>query len=181
MRSAGYVAQLYAGLTLDTMRPVGLPRPMLTGLYAGLFTPDHFLALPHIALDAIAYFQVRAWELAKGSSYEEARAIYRDFARWPELFPATIRGTRLIRQNDTTKAIEVDHAKAGRVLNLMTVLSADEIRLDEFKPHYEARFINHSCSPNMTSVQVFMEGRSPDDAHIGSAEGGWLARDQCRK
>ena len=73
---------------------------------------------------------------------ERVSAIYRDFARWPELFPATIRGTRLIRQNDTTKAIEVDHTKAGRVLNLMTVLSADEIRLDEFKPHYEARFIN---------------------------------------
>ncbi len=73
---------------------------------------------------------------------EQVSALYRDFARWPELFPATIRGTRLIRQNDTTQAIEVDHAKAGRVLNLMTVLSADEIRLDEFKPNYEARFIN---------------------------------------
>jgi len=73
---------------------------------------------------------------------ERVSAIYRDYHRWPQLFPGTIRGTRLIRQNDTTKAIEVDHGKAGRVLNLMTELSPDEIRLDEFKPHYEARFIN---------------------------------------
>ncbi len=69
-------------------------------------------------------------------------ALYRDYGHWPQIFPDTIRGTRLIRQNDTTQAIEVDHAKAGRVLNLMTVVSPGEIRLEEFKPHYEARFTN---------------------------------------
>ena len=73
---------------------------------------------------------------------ERVSAIYRDYAHWPQLFPATIRGTRLIRENETTTAIEVDHTRAGRVLNLMTVLSSDEIRLDEFKPHYDARFTN---------------------------------------
>jgi len=73
---------------------------------------------------------------------ERVSAIYRDFRRWPALFPATIRGTRLIRENDTTQAIEVEHAKAGRVLNLLTVVSSDEVRLDEFKPHYDARFTN---------------------------------------
>jgi hypothetical protein len=73
---------------------------------------------------------------------ERVSALYRDYLHWPQLFPATIRGTRLIRENDTTQAIEVDHARAGRVLNLLTVLSSDEIRLDEFKPHYDARFTN---------------------------------------
>ncbi len=73
---------------------------------------------------------------------ERVSAIYRDYRHWPQLFPATIRGTRLIRENDTTQAIEVDHARAGRVLNLLTVMSTDEIRLDEFKPHYDARFTN---------------------------------------
>jgi hypothetical protein len=73
---------------------------------------------------------------------ERVSAIYQDYGRWPKLFPATIRSTRLVRENDTTKAIEVDHAKVGRVLNLMTVLSPHEIRLEEFKPHYEARFTN---------------------------------------
>ena len=28
------------------------------------------------------------------------------------------------------------------MLNLLTVLSVDEVRLDEFKPHYDARFTN---------------------------------------
>ena len=73
---------------------------------------------------------------------ERVSAIYRDYLHWPQLFSATIRGTRLIRENETTQAIEVDHARAGRVLNLLTVLSSDEIRLDEFKPHYDARFTN---------------------------------------
>jgi hypothetical protein len=72
---------------------------------------------------------------------ERVSAIYRDYRHWPELFP-TIRSTRLIRENETTQAIEVDHARAGRVLNLLTVLSSDEVRLDEFKPQYEARFTN---------------------------------------
>ena len=69
-------------------------------------------------------------------------AIYRDYGHWAEIFPATIRGTRLIRENDTTQAIEVDHAKAGPVLNLMTVVAPGEIRLEEFKRHYQARFTN---------------------------------------
>jgi polyketide cyclase/dehydrase/lipid transport protein len=73
---------------------------------------------------------------------ERVSAIYRDYDHWPQLFPGTIRGTRLIRENDTTKAIEVDHTKAGKVLNLLTVLSPEEIRLEEFKPHYDARFTN---------------------------------------
>ena len=73
---------------------------------------------------------------------ERVSAMYQDYRHWAELFPATIRGARLIRENDTTKAIEVDHATAGPVLNLLTVLSSGEIRLEEFKPHYDARFTN---------------------------------------
>jgi len=73
---------------------------------------------------------------------ERVSAIYQDYGHWPELFRGTIRATRLIRENDTTKAIEVEHATAGRVLNLMTVISPGEIRLEEFKPHYDARFTN---------------------------------------
>ena len=73
---------------------------------------------------------------------EKVMALYRDYGHWPQTFPATVRGTRLIRQNDTTQAIEVDHTKAGRVLNLMTVVAPGEIRLEEFKRHYEARFTN---------------------------------------
>jgi hypothetical protein len=89
----------------------------------------------HVSVHAVASQLIHA-------APERVSAIYRDYLRWPQLFSATIRGTRLIRENETTQAIEVDHARAGRVLNLLTVLSSDEIRLDEFKPHYDARFTN---------------------------------------
>jgi len=89
----------------------------------------------HVSVHAVASQLIHA-------APERVSAIYRDYLHWPQLFSATIRGTRLIRENETTQAIEVDHARAGRVLNLLTVLSSDEIRLDEFKPHYDARFTN---------------------------------------
>ena len=89
----------------------------------------------HVSVHAVASQLIHA-------APERVSAIYRDYLHWPQLFSATIRGTRLIRENETTTAIEVDHTRAGRVLNLMTVLSSDEIRLDEFKPHYDARFTN---------------------------------------
>ena len=73
---------------------------------------------------------------------ERVSAIYQDYGHWPDTFPSTVRGTRLIRENETTKAIEVEHASAGRVLNLMTVMSPNVIRLEEFKPHYDASFTN---------------------------------------
>ena len=91
--------------------------------------------MKHVSVHAVASQLIHA-------APERVSAIYRDYRHWPELFPATIRSTRLIRENDTTQAIEVDHTKAGRVLNLLTILSSDEIRLDEFKPHYDARFTN---------------------------------------
>jgi len=73
---------------------------------------------------------------------ERVSALYQDYGHWPDIFPLTIRGTRLIRENDTTKAIEVDHTSAGRVLNLMTVVAPNVIRLEESKPHYDATFTN---------------------------------------
>jgi hypothetical protein len=89
---------------------------------------------------------------------EQVSALYRDYEGWPRLFPNTIRGTRLIRQNDMTQAIEVDHATAGRVLNLMTVVSPGEIRLEEFKPHYEARFTNRfEADADGTRYTVFAD------------------------
>jgi len=45
---------------------------------------------------------------------ERVSAIYQDYGHWPQLFPGTIRATRLIRENDTTKAIEVEHAIVRR-------------------------------------------------------------------
>lgn len=73
---------------------------------------------------------------------ERLAALYLDYARWPELFAATIRGVRLIERDARETAVEVDHRSEGRVLNLIRPLSTTEIELAEFKPRYDAVFVN---------------------------------------
>jgi len=73
---------------------------------------------------------------------ERVSALYQDYSRWPLLFPATIRAARLVRECGAKRTIEVDHATAGKVINVMTVVSPREIQLEEWKPRYDARFVN---------------------------------------
>jgi SAM-dependent methyltransferase len=73
---------------------------------------------------------------------ERVAALYADYEGWPQLFPATIRGVRLLADDGQRKTIEVDHASEGKVINIMTALSPLEIRLEEFKRRFDARFIN---------------------------------------
>ncbi len=68
-------------------------------------------------------------------------ALYADWTSWPRLFPATIRGVRLTRDEGATKVIDVDHVE-GHVPNRMTVRSPTEIELEEWKKRYVARFSN---------------------------------------
>lgn len=67
---------------------------------------------------------------------------YLDIAGWPRLFPATIRGTRELERHGASTTVDVDHATAGIVKNVVTVTAPDEIVLDELKPSYRARFVN---------------------------------------
>lgn len=73
---------------------------------------------------------------------ERLVARYLDVAHWPQLFPATIRGTRLLRRDGNTLFVEVDHRAAGFVINVIRQRSADTIELEEHKPRYDATFIN---------------------------------------
>lgn len=73
---------------------------------------------------------------------ERLAALYADWAGWPRLFPATIRGVRLLADDGPRKTVEVDHATEGKVINIMMVVSPHEIRLEEFKRRFDARFIN---------------------------------------
>jgi hypothetical protein len=75
-----YVAQLYAGPTLETIRPAGEPTPFRTGLSAGFFVRQ-LVTLANVAPGEIAFAQVRAWEASRGASYEEARATGGKFGR----------------------------------------------------------------------------------------------------
>jgi len=73
---------------------------------------------------------------------ERLMALYMDYTAWPQLFPATIRGVRWVRTDGPAITVEVDHASAGTVPNVITPTSEREIQLDERKPSYQARFIN---------------------------------------
>lgn len=72
---------------------------------------------------------------------DRVRALYQDFDRWARLFPATIRGTRLVRRDGETTIVEVDHVE-GKVLNVLRPVSASRIDLEERKRRFDATFIN---------------------------------------
>ena len=73
---------------------------------------------------------------------ERLAALYMDHAHWNRLFPATIRGTRLLRQAPDETVVEVDHRTEGPVTNVIRPLSPTAIELDEFKPKFDATFVN---------------------------------------
>jgi hypothetical protein len=68
-------------------------------------------------------------------------SLYADPENWPHIFPA-IRSVRILSESEGKKVIEVDHIHEGRVINRMHRVSESRIDLEEFKPHYEATFIN---------------------------------------
>jgi hypothetical protein len=72
---------------------------------------------------------------------ERVASIYENFAAWPQIFGKTIKGVRLLREDGPTKTIEVDHVE-GRAMNVMSRIAPDEIRLEEWKKRYTARFTN---------------------------------------
>ncbi len=81
-------------------------------------------------------------------------ALYQDYEDWPRLFPATIRGVRLVRSSGAQTEVEVDH-REGRVLNTMTAVSPGRIDLWEAKRRYEGRFVNRfEAAPGGTRYTV---------------------------
>ena len=75
------------------------------------------------------------------TSPERIRALYEDPDNWPRLFPATIRAARVLRREEDTTVVEVDHAE-GSVINILRHVNAMRIDLVEFKRRYEATFAN---------------------------------------
>jgi len=68
--------------------------------------------------------------------------LYLDYAHWSRLFPATIRGVRLLRCEGSETTVEVDHRTAGHVVNIIRRRSENEVELEEFKPKYDATFVS---------------------------------------
>ncbi|MEO8429706.1 MAG: PEP-CTERM sorting domain-containing protein, partial [Verrucomicrobiota bacterium] len=70
----GYMAQLYAGASANSLAPVGAALPFRTGTAAGYWTAE---ARTISTVDATgnAFVQVRAWATAAGATYEAAQAL----------------------------------------------------------------------------------------------------------
>jgi Polyketide cyclase / dehydrase and lipid transport len=79
--------------------------------------------------------------------------IYQDYYNWPSLFP-TIKAVRLIREEPGKKVLEIDHAE-GRVINILTIISPEEVVLEEFKKKYDGKFVNRfEAVPEGTRLTV---------------------------
>lgn len=74
LNGTGYVAQLYAGPSLDLLRPAGQPTPFQTGMNAGYFVPQT-ITLGNVAPGSNAVLQVCAWDSNYGTTYEQARSL----------------------------------------------------------------------------------------------------------
>lgn len=80
LSGSNFVAQLYAGPSLELLRPVGQPSPFRPGSIVGYFY-SQTVALPNVAPGSNAIVQVRAWDARMGCSYEEARAMGGKFGK----------------------------------------------------------------------------------------------------
>ncbi|HWH72446.1 MAG TPA: immunoglobulin domain-containing protein, partial [Candidatus Sulfotelmatobacter sp.] len=69
-----YLAQLYAGPSLELLRPAGRPSAFLSGASAGYFR-NQTITLANVPAGTAAVVQVRVWEADRGTTYEEARAL----------------------------------------------------------------------------------------------------------
>lgn len=69
----GYLVQLYAGGSLETLAPVGPAVPFGSGDSAGYFA-DGLRVVPGVASGESAVLNLRVWEAAAGPTYEAAAA-----------------------------------------------------------------------------------------------------------
>ena len=90
LNGSNYIAQLYGGLSLELLRPLGRPSPFSDGFGAGYFLPQ-LVTFPTVPPGAAAVVQVRAWDATKGSTYEEARGLGGRFGK-SQLLTATLGG-----------------------------------------------------------------------------------------
>jgi len=92
---------------------------------------------------------------------DRVRALYRDPANWAHLFPATIRGARVVRKEVDTTVVEIDDVD-GTALNILRDISSTRTDLIELKPRYETTFVNEfipdgegmRCTLSVGSMEV---------------------------
>src|SRR5262245_55259125 len=72
---------------------------------------------------------------------EHVRALYLDVCNLGRVFPATIRGSHIVRRQGDTTVVEVDHVE-GKVVNILRDVASTRIDLVEYKRRYDATFVN---------------------------------------
>lgn len=107
--------------------------------------------------------------------------LYRDYTQWPRLFPATIRGVRLIRSDGVRTEVEVDHLE-GLVPNVMTEAGPNRIDIWEAKRRYDATFENRfDPIPEGTLYTVSADIRLKGAARLLAPIAGPLIRRRMRQ
>lgn len=108
------------------------------------------------------------------------RAVYADYASWPEFF-TTISAVRLLRRRGPTVVVEVDHVE-GKVVNELTFTPRGELELREFKRRYDGLFVNRfDPIPQGTRVTVRARLTLKGRARAVGPIVGWYARRQVRR
>jgi hypothetical protein len=74
LNGSQYVAQLYAGPSLENLRPAGQPTPFQPAYDAGYFV-SQAISLANVAPGSNAVLQVCVWDANYGTSYETVRAL----------------------------------------------------------------------------------------------------------
>ena len=76
LQGPAYLAQLHAGPSAESLLPVGPAVPFKTGAFAGYVRAgaDMTRIVPSVPAGEVACVEVRAWDCAKGTSYEQALA-----------------------------------------------------------------------------------------------------------
>ncbi len=109
---------------------------------------------PHKPLERIRSNVQTKMSLKINASQQRVINLYKDFNNWHKLFPATIKGAHLIKEENGIQTVEVDHSKAGKVINILRFSSANEIELEEFKPLYNAIFFNRFINEQDKTIYV---------------------------
>lgn len=65
-----------------------------------------------------------------------------DYQYWAQLFPSTVRGARLLREESDRIVLDIDHRTDGHVLNVIRRVSPYEIALDQRGPQFSAALVN---------------------------------------
>ncbi len=79
LAGADYLAQLYVGLTAESLAPVGTPVPFRTGNFAGYISAN--IVTTSFAGGTMVVAEMRAWEAAGGNSYDAAIAAGKLFGK----------------------------------------------------------------------------------------------------